>query len=328
MRDILLIRELQRLAVRFDPPEETIRPWSPLLLTMLDYPFRTSLGAYTFISTDPVNGSPPGFVQVRPRQDLPEWDIVSLAPSIDARVNASGTWERLLHHVAEIAGSHEVLRVFVKAAPASQARDVFSRCAFSGYAYENIWAASDVARINQGSSSGRPRSRRSGDTWALHQLYLHATPAEIQAAEGRPVLGLSSGIRLGRWHMTREYVWEDGGQICGYLAISRGPKGVALSPLVDPDASHCAAEMLAWGVTRALAKRSAQPVYCVTRHYDQVTAPWLRGNGFIKNSEWLLMVKQLAVRVKEPLLRLEPSLKGRVNTAVTRTCDEYKPGKA
>ena len=161
----------------------------------------------------------------------------------------------------------------------------------------------------------------------MHQLYLHATPAEVRAAEGKPVLGMSSGIRLGRWHLTKEYVWEEGGQICGYLAVSRGPRGVALSPLVDPNASDCAAHVLAWGAAIALSKRPGLPIYCVTRSYDQVTAPWLRENGF-QASERLLMVKQLAVRVKKPILRLEPSLEGRVNTAVTRTCDEYKPGKA
>ena len=328
MGDILLIRELQRLAIRFDPPEETIRPWSPLLLALLDYPFRTGLGAYTVVGAEQAGSVPSGFAQARLRSGMPEWDIVSMAPSLGTtHTDAADTWERLLHHVVELAGSHGVQRVFVSAEPTGPAKDVFSRCAFAGYAREHIWAITDAVRVGTAFPAARPRTRRLMDTWALHQLYLHATPTEVQASEGKPVLGLSSGIRLNRWHLTREYVWEERGQISGYLAVSKGPRGVALCPLVDPGTPDLAAQVLAWGVSIALSKRPELPIYCVTRRYDQVTAPWLHENG-TQISERLLMVKQLAVRVREPVLRLEPSLDGRVNTAVTRTCDEYKPGQA
>ena len=325
VRDALLLWRLQPGVVRLDQPEAAIRPWLCLWMALLDYPLPTGLGARTFVKDRGDDHGPPGFLQALPRPGRPEWEIIALAPHPEAQENAAMTWEGLTGYVSRVAAQAGDLRVFARADRDSPERGVLGQCGFVGYAYERIWRAGEAT--GEPSEPAAIRPRRAEDDWSLHQLYLRATPPDVQAAEGHLNLGPRAKFNLGLGHGYREYVWQGGERPSAHLAVAQGPRGHVLRVVADPEKPHAGKGLLSWALAR-LAGQANKPIYGVTRHYDTETGHWLAEHGFTPLGDQALMVKHLAVRVKEPVLRLEPSLEHRVNRATTPTCVEYEPEQA
>ena len=330
-RDTLAIRKLQSNAQRLDWPEGLISVRSPLRMMLLARVSHLHLGAPAFVcpGTDGL-GTAQGFVQVLPQHERPDWDVIALGPALDGSSAAQWIWTHLLERLAQQAGEMGILRLHARVADDSPAEDVLRACDFGAYASQLVLALADPARgagdMPWEGPSIEPRERQARDEWPLHQLYARATPAPVQAAEGQSSLD-GYALNLGLQGMGEEYVYEQQGAIRGYLSIASGSLGHAWRLVPDPEDPEGGLALLAWGLDR-LDKRSAKPIYGVVREYDQHVVRWLLERGYEVAGRQKLMVKQLAVRVKEPVLKLAPAREGRMEPAHTRSCEGYRTGKA
>ncbi len=330
IQDIVLVQKLQDKGTRFDLPERLIRPRSPLQLALLSYLFHREWGADTCV----LDGrgeqrSLRGFVQVRVRPGRSEWDIICLAPPLESGATALLTWECLLQYVCRIAGEQRVLRLFAKVPENASAVDVFRSLDFHPYTHEDIFRHESSMAFRDLQPPALPlRGWRSEDDWGLHHLYVQVTPANVQIAEG--VSSSNAGRAFnpeGRRAGEEEYVMEADREIRGYLSLGIGSKGYSLRAVLHPSYLDRSEDLLRWGLA-ALRKRPARPVYCSVRQYEKAMEGPLRNQGFDVLAKQMLMVRQLAVRFKEPVHKLVSALEKRVETAPTHTCEEYVPKKA
>jgi len=330
IQDIVLVQKLQDKGTRFDLPERLIRPRSPLQLALLSYLLHREWGADTCVLAGYSDQrSLRGFVQVRPRPNRPEWDIICLAPSLESDATASLAWEYLLQYICRAAGEEGVLRLFAKVPENAPATEIFRALDFHPYAHEDLfWHESSAAfRVLQPPTL-KLRSWRAEDDWRLHHLYIQVTPANVQIAEGFSSSNAGRAFNPeARRGSEEEHVMEAHGEIRGYLGLSIGTKGYGLRIVLHPGHVDKSEELLLWSLS-ALKKRPPHPVYCSVRQYEKGMQDPLRNRGFDLLASQVLMVKQLAVRFKEPVHKLVSALEKRVETAPTRTCEEYVPKKA
>jgi len=330
-RDTLAIRKLQSNTQRLDWPEGLISVRSPLRMMLLARVSHLNLGAPAFVcpGTDGL-GVAQGYVQVLPQRDRPDWDIIALGPALDGRSATQWVWTHLLERLGQQAGELGILRLFARIAEDSPAEDVLRACDFSPYAAQVVMTRPESTRgADAGAGKGpaiAPRERQPRDEWALHQLYARATPTQVQLAEGQASLERYA-LNLGLQGLGEEYVCESQGSLRGYLGIASGAQGHAWRLVMDPKEPQEGLQLLAWGLER-LARRSDKPVYGLVREYDQPVISWLYERGYAVAARQKLMVKQLAIRVKEPVLKLAPALEQRMEPAHTRSCEGFKIGKA
>ncbi len=317
-RDTLAIRKLQSNAQRLDWPEGLIATRSPLRMMLLARLTQLNLGAPAFVwpGTDG-HGRVSGFVQVLQQRERPEWDIIALGPAWDGSNGVQRVWTHLLDRLSQRAGESGILRLYARIAEDSLEEDVLRACDFSPYASQMVLASRGAASEGWPKPGGEPRPRQPRDEWALHQLYTRATPSAVQVAEGKASLE-GYALNLGLLGMGEEYVYENQGAIRGYLSIASGPAGRAWRLLSDPQDMEGGLALLAWGLAR-LQSDPAAPTYGLIRGYEQEVAGWLLDHGYEPAGQHKLMVRQLAVRVKEPLLKLSPALEQRMKPAHTQS---------
>lgn len=332
LQDILLVHKLQNKRCNLDLPEALIRPYHPLQMALWNYLFHWDWGAYTSVlSGCQEDASLRGFIQMRPRQGRPEWDIVSLAPALDGSLQGALAWNYLLRHACQTAGQQGALRLFAKAHD-EQMEAAFSRLDFSIYAWEDILhcrldALSDCLLTPE----IRLRERQPDDDRGLQRLYLQAVPSAVQAAEGHPLSNSGHVVNPGvRGKSENEYVLEEKGEIIGYLALATGKKGYILRLMVHPDHPSATTQLLAWGAS-ILNRYPAQSLYCAVRRYEEPIRHRLEDCGFRIVARQTLLVKQVAVRVMEPALKIAPGYETRVGAAPTHTTSwqstAVKPGR-
>lgn len=328
LQDIPLIWKLQSQEKRLDLPEVLFSPRSSLQNAILGYLFRGESGADTFVLDRHKEQGVPlsGFAQVRPRRGRAEWDILTLAPSLELYPTAQQTWLQLLQYIAAAAGEQGILRVFAKTVKGSSAEDVLRAADWHVYAHEDIFCCSSSASFAR---LPRPEvmldSLRAEDEWGLHRLYVQITPSSVQLAEGYPAS--EAGYASSAWMQAfgaeiraQEYVLREGAEICGYVNLLGGSKSYGVRIAVHPDHARRTEALLLYGLAM-LSERPARPIYCALRQYES-GASLLHDYKFDLFTTQALLVRQFAVRVKEALFRVSPALEQRVERAATHTCGE------
>ncbi len=144
----------------------------------------------------------------------------------------------------------------------------------------------------------RPRS--SNDDYRLFELYSAAVPALVRTAEGMTFEEWQESRDRGSWPQRhREYVWEKEGRLVGWLRISAaGGMGcfeVMLHPLEQ--------EGLELLVNSALVSLdSKSPLFGITSAFQGQLKSLLPRLEFEEVAQYHALVKELALRVREPSL--------------------------
>jgi hypothetical protein len=317
LRDVPLIWKLRSKESRLDLPQTLVSPHSSLQYALQAYLLHGEWGADTYVldEYEGNSGVLPGFAQVRPRRGRAEWDIVALAPSLDLAPAAQQTWQQLLQYISLAAREQGILRIFGKAIHDSAAEEALRAVDMHVYAHEDVFRCDSSTRF---ASLPQPDIEldpvRPEDDWGLHHLYNQMTPSSVQLAEGYP--SSETGHALNAWMHgagAQEYVLRDAGGVHGYVSLLVGRKGYGVRVAIHSDYVQRAEGVLLWSLT-TLSRYPAQPVYCTMREYEGGSS-LLRDYGFDLLTTQTLLVKQLAVRFKEALLRVVPALEQRVEPA-------------
>ena len=305
IRDILLIRELQRKGIALDMEGAILRPRTPLRDALISQIPMNGYGAVTYVLRE---GDRQGFIQVRQGRHPTESYLTFVAPALSEGEAREATWCALLEELSRGEGERGVHRIYVKLPESAPVEaDVFREAGFRVYTQEQIfYLPRAVALQAEGAPPVLLRPYRSTDAWGVHRLYCLGSPRFVQQAEHVPgEIGEAATSDWAQGRREERYVWARDGEVMGYLRLIVGELGHWLHLLIHPNQMDHAVALLRLGVTR-LKRYPPRPIYCTVRSYEVALQHALTTAGFKPHHMRSLMVKQIAVPVREPAL--EPAL--------------------
>jgi hypothetical protein len=175
------------------------------------------------------------------------------------------------------------------------------RFGFAIYSRQRIWCLSadsvpTVATIEPPANDGLAlwRAAAPADEAAIASLYLNLVPALVQQVEPPPI------------RHSRDMVHWRQDELLGYLSFDGGPRGIWVQPYFHPGAED--PDRLLGTLLIDLEDRRQRPLYvCVRSYQGWMTAP-LHTLGFEALADQAVMVKRLAVSIRQPQLAVLPSL--------------------
>ncbi len=270
-------------------------------------PYEVS-GACTLVYQE---GSLLGYVQTEAGADRDRWAVLhlGLASQADLRPLAA-----LLEQLCYRAAEHGAGRVF--AAVVDEAGvDLFRRAGFVAYADETLYRMvgeetreEEIARLV---ATFAIRVQRPRDVWGIHSLYGAVTPRPVQLVENltsdyweAPAAGWRAW--LGGKPEARLILEVEAG-VCGYLRLAPSWQGHRLEMMIHPQRREMAGHLLQAGLN-LLADYPPLPLYCALRGYQAELAGVLEPAGFRAVGSQSLLVKQMAVRVRQRQRIFQPVL--------------------
>ena len=188
----------------------------------------------------------------------------------------------LLDHLAVQAGAWGALHVLAEVDEHSPAFKEFRRAEFSMYAWQRIWRLS--APLKEYESGWQKTTAR--DLPAIHSLYSQIVPALIQPMEAMP--RKPSGLVC---------CTED--NIQAYVAMTSGPAGIWIQPLIHPDAAGVSEKLAA--LLAEIHGQHGRPVFICVRSYQAWLEAVLEELGAEAGPRQAVMIKHLAAAIKSPL---------------------------
>ena len=157
---------------------------------------------------------------------------------------------------------------------------------FAMYASQRVWKLNSLAGEAGGDSW---REAEEIDWPAVQGLHGQIVPALLQPVENLP-------------RQARGWVCRPEGSLQAYVAVSSGPQGIWIQPLVPPE-SGCGPERLA-ELIHAVADGRNRPVYVCVRSYQAWLESVLEDFGAEPGPQQALMVKRLGLlkRAEEAVL--------------------------
>mgnify|MGYP001222751422 CR=1 FL=1 len=292
-RDVSLVRQLSNQGTCLDSITRLTRDSQPINNALLAY-LMPGTGAPTLVWRD---GARAGFGQLRHRPGEEQARALFIAPHWSPD---NAAWLPLVDRLAAEAGARGGHNLIAEVDETSGEFEALRLAGFAIYARQTIWRLGGEFPAAPGTSGARPAV--AADALAVGTLYANLVPRLVQQVEPAPKPG-------------QGYVYERDGELIAFLDVKRGPTGLWVEPYLHPEADDRADAILTAGLhLLAHANRAGRPIYvCVRRYQD-----WLQGVLQAARFECLgsqaVMVKRLAVRVAEPVLKPLPALEGNAST--------------
>jgi hypothetical protein len=185
----------------------------------------------------------------------------------------------LIENLAAQAGEWGAFHVIAEVDERSDAFVPLRRAGFSVYAWQRMW---DVSQIADSGSSVEWTRVRSIHLPSLQNLYHQIVPPLLQPVEPQPNDAMG---------------WMCNEGVKCYVSVSQGVYGIALSPLIHPEATDVGAKLAS--LVASLPDRRNRPVYVCVRSYQAWLEPVLADLGAQGADREAVMVKHLAHLVKE-----------------------------
>lgn len=269
----------------------------------------------TFVAA--ADGQPVGFVRFSPRAPDGRWVMTAIAASTGV-YSPEPVWEALLAHGVRAAGLRGVRRLFARVPAGHPLTESMRRSGWSAYARESVFRADRIVARSRVIPS--PRPQEPADTWAIHQLYAHSVPRQIQEIEAltSQVWHLDQHRRVRRGVRRSGWLLDDGHVLAGYVRLSRGSRAGMVDFVVAPgDRARFSA--LLDGV--AAAPNQPRTTYCALRAYLLELSGELIERGFVEVGEQELFIRYTTAAARTPVLdpihfpvELRPALPRRAPT--------------
>ena len=185
----------------------------------------------------------------------------------------------LIEHLSAEAGTWGAFHVIAEVDETSDAFLALRRAGFSVYAWQRMW---DVSQLNGDPARGRWERTREAQVAAVQSLYQQIVPPLLHPVEPMP--------RHAAGFLCNE------GVKC-YVNLSAGVNGIALSPLIHPEATEVGTKLK--GLVGTLPGRRNRPVYLCVRSYQAWLEPVLADLGASAGQRQAVMVKHLARLLKD-----------------------------
>jgi len=299
-RDVGLVKTLADRGVCLDSETGLTEGNHPLQHALVSY-LMPLAGAPTLIWRAAGNHHA-AFGQLLHRQGEEHARVLYIAP---AAQHAAEGWQNVLERLAVEAGERRAQNLIAEVNDKSVEFETLREAGFAIYARQTLWKLAADTGLGEGPTVPlRPAVR--SDVIAVNTLYSNVVPRLVQQVEPGPQ------------HIERGYVLQDSGELVAYLDVRRGPQGVWVEPFLHPEADDLAEAVLA-ACLRLLPGRSEKPLYLCVRRYQNWLHEVVARVGFEMLGTQAVMVKRLAVRLSEPVLKALPVVEGPVPTPIAST---------
>lgn len=303
--DIFLIQRLGRQATKLNIVQASLHRHSALGASLISVlPWNHGKATTYILRQRGHRLARDGFLQVQKRPARPEFDIVYLAPGLDARRGHPAIWEKLLSYHTYEAAKRGIERIYADVPDQPLLVNTFAHAGYRAYDRQTIWRLTPQ-RVDDYSAglSADFRPQATTDEWALTELYRNNVPKDVQTAEGMQNGGQERPPILGWWQggAYASYVLVDRAEVRGSIQIVRGVRGNWLQPwweFTDPDMTIID-QLLRFALT-ALNRLSARaPVYIAVREYHGALDSALTDYGFAPVTDRAKMVKHVYQWLRE-----------------------------
>ncbi len=285
------------------PHAPLLRLWHAVSRTLSSL-VPTAEPSATLLVVEDSNGEIVGFIQANGVPGQPKaWHVINLCTVADGSIHEAG--ERLLTHLVNQGMQHGVTRFSVRLPLHHPLVGLFLEEGFSQYATEQILYRDDPAASPQalaGRASGLLRPARGDDRGGIHLLYLRTTPSHVANVEGPSLKAWQASFqqgwmaRIGRDDVRHMVVERLG--IEAWVGVRPAtPVRPSLMALLCDGSDPGLREDF---VDAALAQVPAGPVSCALRHYDSELIRSLQRRGFAIYGTQLLLVRDLAIKMRVP----------------------------
>jgi hypothetical protein len=299
-RDVGLVKTLADRGVCLDSETGLTEGNHPLQHALLSY-LMPMAGAPTLIWRADGNHHAV-FGQLRHRAGEEHARVLYIAPAAEA---AGDGWHHLIDRLAVEAGERRAQNLIAEVNEKSPEFEALRQAGFAIYARQTLWhlpAGLPPSPDGAGSVPLRPATR--ADSIGVHTLYSNVVPRLVQQVEPGPQ------------HIERGYVLQDSGELVAYLDVRRGPQGIWVEPFLHPEADDLS-EAVLQACLCLLPGRKEKPLYVCVRRYQNWLQEVVARVGFEPLGSQAVMVKRLAVRLSEPVLKPLPVVEGQVPTPIT-----------
>ena len=313
-RDLDRVEEIHRRSFAAAPPlspgdspvpaATLLRVWYAVSRTLSSLVPTAEPSGSLFVAEDP-GGEIVGFIQANGVPGQPKaWHVINLCVTGEGRIHATGA--RLLTHLCNQGMEHGVTRFSVRLPVDHPLVGLFLEEGFSQYATEQILYRDDPVEgwpRRSARAAGLLRPARGEDRGRIHLLYLRTTPSHVANVEGPSLKAWQASFqqgwmaRIGRDDV-RHSVVERAGGIAAWVGVrpATAVRPSLMALLCDGSDPSLREDF----VDAALAQVLPGPVSCVLRHYDSELIRSLQHRGFAIYGTQLLMVRDLAIKVRVP----------------------------
>lgn len=251
---------------------------------------------YTWI--DVSRGRIRGLISVRSRPSPISWQADSLV--LGAGPEDPDICLRLLEYISAVGGEVGVQKVFLRVERSSPLVEVARQAGLIPYKSELLyWRESLGSTLREAKLvGGQVRAKRPGDELALFQLYSAVVPGHVRQAEA---MTFDEWKAISKKNLSlptqRELVLEREGSLVGWLRVRLSGKVNFFDILTSPHERETLAALLGHCLGLLDQRR---PTYCLLSDYREDLRQVLEEEGFCLAGEYSSLVKQLAVRVRQP----------------------------
>jgi hypothetical protein len=271
----------------------TALTWGPTIVpagALLTY-LAPATGVFTYLGTSADSGKEPVIAQLVHQGSATYARFSFLAP--EAALD-SDTFLELVDHLAVQVGERGAHNLVAEVNEGTRTYEVLRRAGFAIYARQRIWSIPEGVEYPPG--EGVWSAVEAQDEIRVRALYNALVPGLTQQVESPP------------WERQRGLAYRYGGELLAYVSLTYGPRGIMVLPFFHPDAEGITARMT--DLLAAIPNRRARPLYIVVRSYQSWLESALEEIGALQGERQAVMVKRVAVALKERALSPIPKITG------------------
>ncbi|MDY6908012.1 MAG: hypothetical protein SV910_07275 [Chloroflexota bacterium] len=236
-----------------------------------------------------------GVVSAKGSQGCTSWQVDYL------QADGEDTCVALLGRVSREAARGGIKKVYLRLPSTSPFLDGVRRAGFSSYVEERLFRYRGGEASLEAPAPG-PYSLRPCEHWdkyRLFNLYSAAVPIPVRVALGVDMEELRESRDMASWRSRhREFVLQDSSALVGWIGagVEKGVGSLVL--MFDSELEH---EALRWLVDYGLVSLGQRrAVFCVAFAFQGRLSGLLQEHRFEEAAQYTRMVKDIAVRVKDP----------------------------
>ena len=234
-----------------------------------------------------------GFVAASKMSGPKSWQVASLFLRQDQETELPDLLESLTSSIAAMGGE----RVFLRLRRDDPVVDDAQRSGFFHCVDEVLYARSPRAGIPSLGSPpqrGAPhiRAKSPGDDFYLFRIHNAATPAEVRRVVGMTFSQWTESLEPAH-RRSDDFVFDQDGTLTGSTRITVRSGICTFSVIANPDNPDCIEHLLDFIMDREL---KTEALYCLVPQYQGGLRLALVDRGFKAVSEYVTVVKSLAIR--------------------------------
>jgi len=262
------------------------------LWALLQHWFPLGRMRYSWVSID--RGRVRGIVSARNSSSPNAWQIDYL------RVKDEECGFALLYRLSAAGAEKGAKKVFLRLHSDSPLMDGARRSGFSCYTKYYLYRYDGAGKL--GTAETPPtyhlRPRSSADDYRLFELYNATVPAPVRTAEGLTFAEWRESRDRSSWQEHhQEFVLQKEESLAGWLRISTAGGSGRFEAMFHPAEEEGLQHLVNWGLVRLDGK---PPLFCIVSAFQEQLKRLLEGLGFEEAAEYCALVKELALRVRDP----------------------------